>query len=182
MKKVLFGLSVLVGATTYTYMVCITALGTGEGLSLSTFALWAILGWITSFTMLKQGANPAVPLIYTIGATSTAILLLVKGKYGWSQFDFIIAGLTALCVILWLRAGARKALILSVVAAGIAGIPFVVMTWKDPASSPVLGNAGFLLTNLLSLAAAKAWTLEDRLFSAVNTILCALLVIPWLII
>lgn len=181
MKKILGGLSIFIGASTYIYMVYITAMGTGEGFSLSSFALWAILGWITSFTMLKQGANPAVPLIYTTGATCTAVLLLVKGMDGWSQFDSIVAGLTALCIILYLTAGARKALILSVVAATLAGIPFVLLTWQNPAISPVLGNSGFLLTNVLALVAAKAWTVEDRLFAAVNTVLCALLVIPWMI-
>ena len=162
-------------------MVYITALGTGEGLSLSTFGLWAVLVWISSFTMLKQGANPAVPMIYSSGATITALLLHTKGRYGWSEFDSWIAALTALCVILWLTQGARKALILSVIAAGIAGIPFIVLTWNNPDNSPVLGNTGFLLTNLLALASAKAWTLEDRLFSSVNTAMCLLLVIPWVI-
>lgn len=161
-------------------MVVATASGTGEGLSLATFALWSALAWITSFTMLKQKANPAVPMIYGVGATTTTIILLIKGRYGWSNLDSIIAILTILCVVLWLTNGPRWALILSVSAAFIAGLPFIIMTWKSPANSPIIPNSAFLLANTLAFISAKAWTLEDRLYSGVNIVVCSFLVIPCL--
>ncbi len=181
MKSLLAKLSVCVGVAAYAVMVYTITLGTGEGLSLSTFALWVALAWITSFTMLKQGANAAVPMIYGLGASITTLVLLYKGRYGWTGFDTVIAILTTICVILWLTQGARKALILSVIASAIASIPFAVMTWQAPASSPIIPNTGFLLSNILAFVAAKAWTVEDRLYSAVNIIVCSLLVIPWMI-
>jgi hypothetical protein len=173
-------MSVVVGAFSYTYLVITTARGTGEGLSLATFGLWSALAWITSFTMLNQKANPAVPMIYGVGATATTIVLLYKGRYGWSWLDTLIAVLVVLCVVFWLTKGARWALVLSVVAAVIAGIPFVVMTWKSPANSPIIPNSSFLLANFLAFVSAKAWTLEDRLYSGVNVVVCSFLVIPWL--
>lgn len=171
----------MVGALSYLYMVVITAKGTGEGLSLSTFALWSALAWITGFTMLKEKANPTVPMIYGVGATTTTLVLLYKGRYGWSGFDTIIAVLVGLCIALWLTKGSRWALVLSVVAAVIAAIPFTLLTWESPANSPIVPNSGFLLTNLLAFISAKAWTLEDRLYSGANAIVCLLLVIPWVI-
>lgn len=180
-KNLLAKLSVCVGAAAYALMVYSIIIGTGEGLSLSTFALWAALAWITSFTMLKQGANAAVPMIYGLGASATTLVLLYKGRYGWTGFDTVIAILTTICVVLWLTQGARKALIMSVIAAAIASIPFVVMTWQTPASSPIVPNTGFLLSNILAFVAAKAWTVEDRLYSAVNICVCSMLVIPWVI-
>jgi hypothetical protein len=180
-KKTLSILSVVVGALAYLYMVVTTAKGTGEGVSLSTFGLWSALAWITGFTMLKQKANPAVPMIYGIGAGATTLVLLIKGRYGWSGFDTIIAALVVLCIVLWLTNGAKWALILSVAAAVIASLPFIIMTWKSPAGSPIIPNSGFLLANTLMLISAKAWTLEDRLYAGVNVIVCSLLVIPWLI-
>lgn len=181
MKKQLAILSVIVGALVYLYQIAAITYGTGEGFSLSTFGLWSALAWITSFTMLKQKANPAVPMIYGVGATVTTIVLLFKGRYGWSSLDSVIAVLVALCMVLWFTNGARGALILSVVAAAIAALPFIIMTWKSPANSPIIPNAGFLLANVLALISAKAWTLEDRLYAGVNVVICSLLVIPWML-
>ena len=158
-----------------------TARGTGEGLSLTTFGLWSALAWITSFTMMKEKANPAVPMIYGTGATATTIVLLYKGRYGWTGLDTVIAVLVAICLVLWYVKGAKWALVVSVVAAVIAGIPFTVMTWKAPANSPIVPNSAFLITNILAFVSAKSWTLEDRLYAGANVVVCSLLVIPWFI-
>lgn len=181
MKKFSEIISLVFGILAYTYMVVSTIIGTGEGLSLTTFGLWAALAWITGFTMLKQGANPSIPMIYGTGSTLTALVLLFKGKYQWTVMDTVIAILVLVCIILWKTRGAKWALILSVAASMIAGIPFVVMTWKNPTVSPIIPNTGFLLANIFSFAAAKAWTLKDRLYTGTSIILCLLLVLPWLL-
>ena len=141
----------MIGALTYIYQVTVITMGTGEGFSLSTFGLWSALAWITGFTMLKQKANPWVPMIYGAGATATTIVLLFKGRYGWSGFDSVIAALVGLCIALWLTKGSKWALVLSVAASTTAAIPFIIMTWKSPAQSPIIPNAAFLVTNILAL-------------------------------
>jgi hypothetical protein len=181
LKKFYEIISVVFGVSAYTYMVVSTIIGTGEGLSLTTFGLWAALAWITGFTMLKQGANPVIPMVYGTGSTLTALVLLFKGKYQWTMMDTVIAILVLVCIILWKTRGTKWALILSVVASMVAGIPFVIMTWKNPMGSPIIPNLGFLATNIFSFAAAKAWTLEDRLYTGTSIILCLFLVVPWLI-
>jgi hypothetical protein len=179
LKKKLGILGVVIGALSYAYMIVQTAIGTGEGVSLTTFGLWAMLAWITVFTMIKQGANPAVPTIFGIGSTATALVLVFKGRLFWTGMDTIIAILVVLCVLLWKTKGAKWALVLSVLAAVIAGVPFIIMTWKTPASSPIIPNIGFLITNTLAFISVKGWRLEDRLYCGVNTVVCSLLVIPW---
>ncbi len=173
--------SVAVGALSYLYMAVSTAMGTGEGLSLATFGLWSALAWITAFTTMKQGASPAIPVIYGLGATGTTLVLLIKGRYGWSGFDTFIAALVGLCIVLWQTKGSRWAFILSVAASVIAAVPFIVMTWQSPRNSPIIPNSGFVITNVLAFVSAKAWTLEDRLYSGANAIVCSLLVIPWIL-
>lgn len=180
MKKIFSVLSVLAGVAGYVYMVIDTARGSGEGLSLTTFALWSALAWITGFTMLKQGANPLVPMIYGVGATATTVVLLLKGRFGFTMQDGVITALVISCVVLWNTKGAKWALILSVAAAVVAVIPFMQITWSDPANSPIIPNTAFLAANSLSFISAKSWKLEDRLYSGVNVIVCLLLVIPWL--
>jgi hypothetical protein len=177
MKKKLGLLSVILAAVTYGFLVTSTSLGTGEGLSLTTYALWSALAWITGFAM-KDKADPRVVMVYGLGATSTTIVLLVKGRYGWTGLDAFVTILVVLCLVFWLTKGARWAIVLSVIAATIASIPFILMTWRKPEASPIIANSSFLLTNILALISAKAWTLEDRLYSVVNIIVCTILVIP----
>jgi hypothetical protein len=181
LKKYIAILSAVFGALGYLYMIVTLIRKGGEGLSLSTFALGAALAWITGFTMLEQKANPTVPMIYGFGATITAVLLLIEGRCEWTSFDTTIAILVTWCIILWFSKGPRYTLVLSVAAALISFIPYLMMTWKNPAASPIIPNAGFLLANILAFVSAKTWTLEDRLYSAVNIVICASLVIPWLI-
>lgn len=179
MKKVLGVLSVIIGASAYTFLVVSTAMGTGEGVSLTTFTLWSVLAWIAGFSILKQGANPSVPMMYAVGSGSTAFVLLLKKRFEWSGLDTVTIILVGLCVVLWLTRGPRWAMIMSIVTGVIAGLPFIVMTWKSPASSPIISSSGFLLANFLFFLSGKKWTLEDRLYGGVNVIVTSLLVIPW---
>jgi hypothetical protein len=178
MKNILFRLSVVLAAVTYTYLVITASLDTGAGLSFSTYALWAALAWIVYFAMKKRGANPNVVLVYALGSTSTTIVLLIKGRFGWSPMESFVAFLVILCIYVWFSKGAKWAIVFSVAAGTIASIPLIWMTWKDPSSSRALANSSFLLVNILAFISAKAWTLEDRLYSVANIIVCVLLVIP----
>ncbi len=187
MKKNLGTASIICASLAYIYQIAVTAMGSGDGLSLSTFGLWSTLAWITAYTMWKakpelgqEKPSPAVPMIYGTGALATTIVLLIKGKTGWSMFDTLIALLTAACIVLLLVSGKRPALILSVTASAIASFPFIVMTWKHPGSSLIVTNSGFLIANVLAFVSVKEWTIEHRLYSGVNVVLCALLVIPWI--
>lgn len=179
MKKKLGIWSVVIGSISYVFMITKTITGAGEGVSLTTFGLWAIISWITVFTMFKQKANPAVPVIFGIGSTTTALTLVSKGSFNWTGVDMLVAVIVAICIFAWITKGAKWALVLSVLAGVIASIPFVVMTWKFPENSPFGPNCGFLVSNFLSFVSAKEWRLEDRLYGGVNVILCSLLIIPW---
>ncbi len=181
MKTKLAILSVLFGALSYLILIVETAKGTGEGLSLATFALWSALAWITIITMLKQKANPAVPIVYGLGATTTTIILIMKGKFGWTSLDVVVGILTVICIVLWLTNGPRWAFVLSIASGSIAAIPFIVMTWSQPENSPIIPNLGMLVANIFSFVSAKTWKLEDRLYSGVNIVLGTILIVPWVL-
>ena len=178
MKKILFVLSVVLAAATYTYLVVTASLDTGAGLPFATYALWAALAWITYFAMKKSRVNPNVVLVYALGSTCTTIVLLAKGRFGWSPMESFVAFLVALCIYVWFSKGAKWAIIFSVTAGTIASAPLILMTWEDPLNSRAFVNASFLLVNVLAFVSAETWTLEDRLYSAANILVCLLLVVP----
>jgi hypothetical protein len=177
LKTILGLIGVAAAGAGYTVMILMTAAGTGEGLSFATFLLWSALAWINTISTKKQSGSWIIPLMYSIGATTTTIVLIIKGRYGWSVFDTVVAILVIVCVILWLAKGDRWAIVSSTTASFIAALPFLIMTWKNPSVSPITPNTLFLLANFLGFIAAKKWTLQDRLYLGSNVVVCGSLVL-----
>jgi hypothetical protein len=171
----------MLAVATYGYLIVSTARGNGEGLSFVTFLLWSTNALISAFSMVAQKADAKVPFIWGIGGTAVAVILGVKGQFGWTTVDVIVTILVAICIALWFISGPRWALILSIVSSWVATYPFVIMTWKAPEQSPIVANIGFLTANLCMLVSAKAWTIEDRLFPFMSSVLCFILILPWLL-
>ncbi len=177
-------MSVVIGACVYLYIIISTILQTGEGFSFATYALWSALAWITGYTTMKKKGPFGVPMMYGVGATSMAAILLFKGRFSWNMMDTIVAILVFVCLFLLVTSGTRCALVMSVIGAVIASVPFTIMTWENPEASPIIANAGFLVSNFLLLLSAgkpREWTIENSLYGGVNTISCGSLVLPWLL-
>jgi hypothetical protein len=158
----------------------------GKGLSFTSFVLWTILTWISCITTKRQGgATPAVPRTYAIGATVMTIVLACKHRYSTlTTLDGTTAALVVLCLILWVIKGDKWALIISVIASSIAGIPYIVMTYTAPLDSPFLVNTGFLIANSIAFISAgelsiRKWTVEDRLFTGVSILTGVVMIFPW---
>lgn len=177
LKTTLGLVSVAAAAAGYTVIILMTIAGTGEGLSFATFLLWSALAWINMISTKKQNGSWGVPLMYSIGATTTTIVLIFKGRYGWTLFDTVVTILVIVCVILWLAKGDRWAIVSSTTASFIAALPFLYMTWKNPSMSPITPNTLFLSANLLGFIAARKWTLQDRLYLGSNVVVCGSLVL-----
>ncbi len=179
MKNILFTLGVLSGFFGYGYIIVKTAVGTGEGLSFSTFLLWSMLAWITCGTLFRQKVNFAIPLVYACGATITTAILVYKGKVAWTSMDLFVAFLVGCCIYFWMTKGDVWAFVASVLAAVIAGIPFIIVTWKNPDMSPIIANTSFLVANTFGFLSAKTWKIEDRLYTGLNIVVTGLLVLPY---
>ncbi|HEY0908423.1 MAG TPA: hypothetical protein VGE35_03695 [Candidatus Paceibacterota bacterium] len=183
MKKLLKILSAIIAAGSYAYMICAIIRGTGEGLLISTFALWSILAWITTVSMLGKVERSAliVPCIYATGATTTSIILVFKGRYGFSGLDGLTTSLATFCIVALIGNEKTKALVLSVAAGMIAAVPFIALTWQRPEHSPIIPNAGCLAANILGLMAIPNRKIESWLFYVANIMLGIALVLPWLL-
>jgi uncharacterized membrane protein YobD (UPF0266 family) len=168
----------IIAALSYAYMVVGVIRSGGVGLTFSTFILWASLAWITTVNLRVQKIDAKLVTVYAIGSSCTAISLLCLGRIGWSYFDTVVAMLVVTCIIIWKTGGPKLALIAMVTAGLIAAMPFTIMTWRHPETSPILANSGFFFANLFTYLSAKEF--DDRLYSGVNVILCGLLVLFWI--
>jgi hypothetical protein len=161
----------------------------GKGLSFASFALWTALTWISFITTKKQGgATPSVPKVYAIGATVMTFVLACKHRYTTlTALDGFIAILVVMCVVLLFtkgKKGEKWALVISVIASTIAGIPYWILTYRFPLESPILANTGFLIANSIAFISAgslsiKTWTIQDRLFTGVSTVTGVFVILPW---
>lgn len=181
MKKRIDGCVLFMIAICYTYLVFCAYKEDGRGLSFTSFILWTVLTWISCLTIKRQGGStPAVPMVYAIGATTMTVVLACKHRYTTlNVLDGFISILVVVCIVFWLMKGEKWALVISVIASSVAGIPYMVITWKFPIDSPVLANTGFLIANAIAFVSAGKWTIKDRLFTGVSVVTGIIMIIPW---
>ena len=180
-KKKIGVISVIMSALTYLYLLMFISLGTGEGVSLSTYGLWAVLAWISAVSMKERKIDPTIVIVGAVGTTVITIALVFKRRFGWTNMDSFVAILTVLCMVLWKTRGPKWSFIFSVLAGAIASIPFIFMTWHDPLKSPIIPNLCFLVTFILFFISIESKRLEERLIPLVNISVCASLVTPFII-
>lgn len=133
--------------------------------SFATYFLWGTLDAIAFVSIILQGGNFWLPLGYAIGALTVAGLLAFRGKVNWSWLESLVVVLCIICMIVWWQLGNKAATIASVAALGIASIPQIVGTYKDPKTTPTLIYFVFTLAGLLSFIGGENWTVEDKLYS-----------------
>lgn len=136
-----------------------------------TYFLWGLLDAIVFVTILLQGGNIWLPLGYTIGSLIVAVFLLIKKQFSWTWVETLVVVLIAICLFIWWKEGARAATIASVAALGIASVPQIVETWKDPDATPTKIFFVFTLAGLLSFIGGASWTIEDKLYPGTAFIL-----------
>lgn len=140
--------------------------------SFATWLLWFILDVIVLFGVFDQDGNPYLFSAFALGTGIVTILLVVKKQVSWSSFETYISWMVTVCIIVYLLAGPHLAIIATVLALNIAGIPQVIATFKDPKATPTIAYSLFAISALLSAISAKAWTVEDML-PAISTLIYA---------
>lgn len=140
-----------------------------------TYFLWGLLDTIVFVTIFLQGGNIWLPLGYAIGSLIVATFLLIKKQFSWTWVETLVVVLIIICLFIWWKEGARAATIASVAALGIASIPQIVETWKDPDGTPTNIYLVFTLAGLLSFIGGASWTIEDKLYPGAAFILSLLI-------
>lgn len=146
--------------------------------NLLTWLLWGILDGVVAATIIVQGGNFLLPLVYAIGGLVTATFIFRSGnKTSWTWFETLVALLTIASMVIWYFSSGKVATVASTMAMTIAGAPQFVDAWKKPKDMPLLAYFSYFIANCFSTAGGKSWTIEERFYPAVCVIICFSLVV-----
>ena len=141
-----------------------------------TWELWCTLDASVAATIIVQGGNFFLPVVYTIGGLISVFLIWKFGnKATWTWFETIISSLSIVSMVIWYLSGSKVATIASTTAMLIAGIPQLIDAWKKPQDMPILAYSSYFIANCLSTAGGKSWVIEERFYPASAAIFCFLI-------
>jgi len=144
--------------------------------NLATWVLWVFLDAIAVASMFVQKGNFQLPTAYVAGGTSIVLCIATTNMWTWTIYETIVTCMVAVCITGWYLSGPRLATILSTSAMALATIPQLKDVWQDPTTAPTLVYVGYTLANIFSTVGGKNWSIEERFYPSVCTLLCILIV------
>jgi hypothetical protein len=131
----------------------------------ATWTVWFVQDVLIASSAIMAGVGPAavMPVIWGLGAAMVLILSLTKGTRGaFTGLEKACLGLSGLGILLWAATGSpRLALVASVSAACIGGVPTVVKAWVKPWTETMSGWLLFILGTVFSSLAIQEWTFDS---------------------
>ncbi len=89
----------------------------------------------------------------------------------------MVTFLVVTCLVVWIISGPTVATVAGTTAVAIACIPQFIDTYREPWKSPLLSWSGFMIANALVTAGGAEWSIEERLYPAVCTLLTTAVVL-----
>lgn len=127
-----------------------------------TWWVLALLNAVLSFSYYASGARDTIwiPISYTIGFTTVALLSLKYGEGSWEKTDYIALGGAAISLaVWWLLQSAEIALYLIIVTDFIGLAPTIYKTYKRPWTENKSAWLIATLASALNVVAIEQWTL-----------------------
>jgi hypothetical protein len=169
-------LGIILAFFIYVYLVREIRKGSTEQ-NLATWTSWGLLDIVAGISLYVQGGNWYLLTIYIAGSIVISLCILQSAKFQWGAVEKICLALVIVSILLWTQAGPWYATIISTAGIAIATYPQLKDAILNPQTSPIEVYIGFTIVNALATAGGKAWTIEERLYPAVCTILCCLIVL-----
>ncbi len=145
-----------------------------------SWLIWTIAPLIAFAAEIKQGVGLQSLLTFMVGFMPLMILLasFVNKKAYWkiSRFDLFCGALAIIGLILWqVTKIGNIAILFSVLADLIAGLPTIVKSFTHPESEEWPVYAAVIINATLTLLTIKHWNFETYAFPIEQLGLCALL-------
>jgi hypothetical protein len=188
------GQFLLLGMTTFEWIVVLITLITFAPLVIGlvknprdksqifiTWFLYFLVDFITSiFSDKVDGFRPLL-IGSAIGSFILAAILFFQRRFAGSiKEPLILTILVAICLLIWYKCGPFSAMLAGVGSECLVGGYLAYKTWRNPEPEYNLpGYTIFLFASLISVIwGGKNWTLENKLYSSCEVILCTLTIIP----
>ena len=139
--------------------------------NLATFILWGLLDGIAAGSIYLQGGNYLLPAFYVLGCIAVIASIIKARCVRWTRIETVTAIMVLVCIVVWYFVGNMWATIVSTLAVATAGIPQLIDTWRRPEESAPFTYVGFTVANLLTVVAGKDWSIAERFYPGVCTIL-----------
>ena len=131
----------------------------------ASWIVWFVQDVLIASSAIMAGVGPAavMPVIWTLGAAMMLVLSLTKGTRGsFTGLEKASLVLSGLSVLLWAATGVpRLALVASVSAVCIGGVPTLVKAWVKPWTETMSGWLLMILGTVFSSLAIQRWTFDS---------------------
>ena len=131
----------------------------------ASWIVWFVQDVLIASSAIMAGVGPAavMPVIWGLGATIMLILSVTKGTRGaFTGLEKASLVLSGLGILLWAMTGApRLALVASVSAVCIGGVPTLVKAWVKPWTETMSGWLLMILGTVFSSLAIQRWTFDS---------------------
>ena len=135
-----------------------------------SYLLWALAPLIAFVAQLKEGVGIQSLLTFSVGFVPLSIFIASffnkKSEWKLTRFDLVCGALSVVGLILWLitRIGI-VAIIFSIVADALAGIPTVVKSYRFPETESAWPYFAASISAMFTLLTINQWSFAEYGFS-----------------
>jgi hypothetical protein len=147
-----------------------------------TWVLWGIIPLIAFLAQIKQSVGIQSLFTLIIGITPFLVFAasFVNKKSSWqiNKIDILCGILSLLGIILWVVTGVGNiAIIFSILADLMAGIPTLVKSFYNPESENYLAYLATGIASIITLLTIRIWNFQTFAFSLYILIICLLFIL-----
>lgn len=145
-----------------------------------TWILWALAPLIAFAAELNEGVGLRSLMTFMVGFGPLMIVTasFVNKKSFWklTTFDYVCGGLSVLGLLLWaITRHGNVAIIFSILADGLAAVPTVVKSYKQPQTERAYIFTAGAVSAAITLLTIDKWTLANYGFPLYVLLICTLL-------